>query len=379
MGTVAVTTLATAEAEAARCGVTRLADITGLDTLAVPVFQAVRPWSRALSVHQGKGLTPEAAKIGALMEAVESDHAEAFDAPRMRAPFDAIPDGERGPTIEDFACARDQAPHPAEPLFWVEARRLDGDGALWVPFDAVCHDYSRPADPRLDRSSNGLAARGDLEGATVKALLEIVERDADRAWRASPIHCRSLDRIDERSIPYRWFRCLEDRLREAGLRLSIYQQPAVIPLPVFMSQIIEPGAGVCRRRNTVGVACHPVAEEALLGSVLEAIQSRLTAISGVRDDIYFDDEVQSEADGVGLGLPLPPGLHPKLWEGVAEDSNTGRDLTAAELGEMLARAGYPDAAIVDLSRPGRAVAVVKALVLGLGAFGRTRRPPGGRP
>ena len=66
---------------AARCGVTRLADITHLDRLGAPVFQAIRPWSQGLSVHQGKGLTREAASLGALMEAAEHHFAETFAGP----------------------------------------------------------------------------------------------------------------------------------------------------------------------------------------------------------------------------------------------------------------------------------------------------------
>src|SRR3546814_15588111 len=61
--------LKTALAAAELCGVTRLADITRLDRLGLPVWQAVRPAGRALSVHQGKGASPLAARIGALCEA----------------------------------------------------------------------------------------------------------------------------------------------------------------------------------------------------------------------------------------------------------------------------------------------------------------------
>ena len=50
------------------CGVTRVADITGLDHVGIPVALACRPNSRSLSVSQGKGLTLDAAKASALME-----------------------------------------------------------------------------------------------------------------------------------------------------------------------------------------------------------------------------------------------------------------------------------------------------------------------
>ena len=48
-------------------GITRLANVTGLDYLGVPVFMAVRPNSRSLSVSQGKGLDEISAKTSAFM------------------------------------------------------------------------------------------------------------------------------------------------------------------------------------------------------------------------------------------------------------------------------------------------------------------------
>src|SRR5262249_42558185 len=58
----------------ASVGITRLADITGLDAIGLPVFVAIRPTSRALSTAQGKGLDRDAAKASAMMESIESWH-----------------------------------------------------------------------------------------------------------------------------------------------------------------------------------------------------------------------------------------------------------------------------------------------------------------
>src|SRR5882672_4545796 len=57
-------------------GITRLADVTGLDWIGIPVYQAIRPNSRTLSASQGKGLTRAQAQVSALMEALEGFHAE---------------------------------------------------------------------------------------------------------------------------------------------------------------------------------------------------------------------------------------------------------------------------------------------------------------
>jgi YcaO-like protein with predicted kinase domain len=45
-----------------KLGITRVANVTGLDTIGIPVAMAVRPNSRSLSVSQGKGLDLDAAR-----------------------------------------------------------------------------------------------------------------------------------------------------------------------------------------------------------------------------------------------------------------------------------------------------------------------------
>jgi ribosomal protein S12 methylthiotransferase accessory factor len=47
-------------------GITRVADITGLDRIGIPVFVACRPNSRSLAVSQGKGLDADAARVSAI-------------------------------------------------------------------------------------------------------------------------------------------------------------------------------------------------------------------------------------------------------------------------------------------------------------------------
>src|SRR5580700_10048267 len=64
---------------ARQAGVTRLADITGLDRIGIPTFSAVVPQGRdSLSVYNGKGATRTDAACGALMEAIERHSAIEF-------------------------------------------------------------------------------------------------------------------------------------------------------------------------------------------------------------------------------------------------------------------------------------------------------------
>ena len=133
-------------------GITRLANLTGLDVLGIPVAAAVRPNSRSLAVHQGKGLTLAAAKISALMEAAEAYHAEFIEAPLRwgrrqdlsiptadparlpRAPGGADPEGER--------------------FLWIEGRDLMSSGACWVPYELVHADFTFPQPAGSGASMN---------------------------------------------------------------------------------------------------------------------------------------------------------------------------------------------------------------------------------
>jgi ribosomal protein S12 methylthiotransferase accessory factor len=364
--------------DARACGVTRLAELTGLDVLGVPVFQAVRPWGRSLSVHQGKGLTPEAARIGALMEAVEIDHAETIEAETRHCAFEDLDPAERAPTLLDFARDRALPPDPRGPMAWIAAGSPGADHRLWVPFEMVSADFTRTGDPKLERSSNGLGARFDAEGAALKALLELIERDADAAWRARPPHERSWTCLETASITCPGFQDLRGRARDRGIFLSLHHLAAVVPLPVIVCEIHEPAAGPARRRRAAGVGCGFTAEAALWAAVTEAAQSRLTVISGARDDIPPAGAPAAGAHGLGLAPPLSMDRAPTPWDAVLAAGDAAPAASVAGLAEGLARAGYPVVGLVDLSRPGQAARVVKAVVPGLGAFGRARRPPAPR-
>ncbi len=362
--------LARAAADAGACGVTRLADVTRLDNLGVHVFQAVRPLGRTVAVHQGKGLTAPEAMIGALMEAVECDLAERFAGASLESPFADLPPSERPGTLADFAARRDQPPGNDETLSWVAARRIIDGLRLWIPFDVVSLDLGRASHPRLGRSSVGLAARYDPEGAVLKGLQEVIERDAEQAWMAESAARRTHDRLELGSIPFPWFRDLRDRIRRAGQSLAVYQLTAAAPVPVFLAELFEPGAEGCLRRRAFGLACRVLPEDALRASLTEAAQARLTAISGARDDILYPEA--SISDGLGIGLPPPAHIKPRPWARVLADGAPPCP-TSLDLALALAKVGYPDAAAADLSRTPGGVIVVKVVAPGLGAFARTRR------
>ena len=124
-------------------GITRVANVTGLDRIGVPVVMVVRPNSRSVAVSQGKGLTLAAAKASGVMEAAELWHAEHITKPLMLATFDEL---RREHRVAD----PDRLPRaggtfePHTPLLWIEGWDVVGGGSVWVPFELVSANYTLP-------------------------------------------------------------------------------------------------------------------------------------------------------------------------------------------------------------------------------------------
>ena len=125
-------------------GITRIANVTGLDTIGIPVVVVARPNARSLSVAQGKGSTLAAAQASGVMESIEFWHAERIDRPLRLA------------SARDLAANRplvnlDRLPRlsvsnfsPQLPILWIEGRQLQDDSPRWVPFELVHTDFRLP-------------------------------------------------------------------------------------------------------------------------------------------------------------------------------------------------------------------------------------------
>src|SRR5262245_16449179 len=71
-------------------GITRVANITGLDHVGIPVVVVCRPNSRSLAVAQGKGIDLVSAKVSGIMESVEQYHAERISLPLRLGSFNEL-------------------------------------------------------------------------------------------------------------------------------------------------------------------------------------------------------------------------------------------------------------------------------------------------
>ncbi len=116
-------------------GITRIADVTGLDVIGIPVSLAIRPAARSLVVSAGKGLTVAGARVAALMESLECWYAENLDLPAKRATFDEVGDVAVNPESLPPALGADTTTQRS--MDWIAGTDLATGRTTWVPLDSV--------------------------------------------------------------------------------------------------------------------------------------------------------------------------------------------------------------------------------------------------
>lgn len=352
-----------------RVGITRVADITGLDRVGIPVMAAYRPNARSVAVSLGKGVTPAAARVSAVMESIELWHAERPVLRRHWGTAHELLSRWRLAEWSGLAGPAGTAFDTATPTAWVEAESLlDGQAAL-VPFEAVHTDGSVPEPAGSGWflcTSNGLASGNNVVEAQVHALCELVERDAVTLWRSIHDSTATLIALDTVTLPgcRRLLECFEG----AGLSVVLHDATSDIGIPVVHCTVFEDGADhALLVHAAMGMGCHPSRDVAMSRALTEAAQSRLTLISGARDDV-FREKYAPPHDAAALIEHFKT-----QWEAarradaferlpdIATDSLEGdRDLVVEAL---RARALHPY--WVDLSHADLGAAVGRAVVPGL--------------
>lgn len=270
-------------------GVTRLADVSGLAGLGLPVFQAIRPLARSLTVSQGKGGTPLAAKVSALLESVELACAEAIPCPATRVPLETMPltvrrfwSGGRGPLTIDL--------NPALPRAWVAGRLLGTDDPMPIPWDLVSLDFTRkPLD--IPASSIGLATGNSPDEALLAALGEVLEHDFVADFETLlPIERRALQ-IDTQTIDDFILKRELAKVRGAGFTPRLWSLGQNHGIPAFACKLFPPEPALDAMAPTGGSGCHPDRATAALAALREAVQGRAALVAGARDDLLPGDYV----------------------------------------------------------------------------------------
>ncbi len=356
---------------AERMGITRLANVTGLDSIGIPVYMACRPLSRSISVSQGKGLTSQEAKVSAFMEAAETYHGETITAPLKMASFDELSRDHR--VIDVVGLPRTQLGSfdPAQQILWIEGASLAGSDLFWVPLELVSTNYTLPQPQgsfAFPANTNGLASGNTLAEAALHALCELIERDALSLWRLGGDKARAAAKLDPESVDSVSCRQLLAHYAGAGLDVGLWDVTSDLDVPVFCCAVAERSDTAVEAE--LGAGCHPDREVAMLRALTEAAQSRTTRIAGSRDD-YVPESYDSAAKlarnrTARLWLADPPRRSFTDAPGLSGKTITG------DLDRVLARLrdkGVDQVVAVDLTKPDVGLPVVRVVAAGLeGAY-----------
>lgn len=287
-------------------GITRVADVTGLDDLGIPVTMAVRPLAQTLAVAQGKGVTLDAARVSGAMEAIEVWHAERALPPASitRAP---AADLQLPYAVTDLEQHRGSLLTDRVSLDWITARSVLDDTETFVPQAAVrlgrtVHEDWRQHLPSA--STNGLASGNTRAEAIVHGLCEVIERDVLSGLTETDSAQAELVAPATVHTPY--CAALLERLAERGCWWELRHVTNRYGVPVMCCHLWREDQSAA---VVAGSGAHPDPSIALSRAITEAAQTRLTLISGSREDnqpfVYRPGPHRAPAPYAGNPMPWP--------------------------------------------------------------------------
>jgi len=347
-----------------RAGITRIADITGLDDLGIPVATAIRPLGKSLATQQGKGLTFEAARVSALMESLETWTAEELAVPKVPGSANQLARRHNVVDVELLPRPKRKVARGAR-WDWVEGFDLVAGEPILVPAQAVTLDTTFTTPPAFDISSNGLASGNVLVEAIVHGLCEVIERDAEAAWRRTGGDRRLV--LD--TIPDPACQALIDRITRRGSRVFVWDLASDIGLCAIGCAIVEdPDEPAWRPLGCYqGFGAHLRPEIAIARALTEAAQTRLTYIAGGRDDFFPADYARATDPEVLRDLwnrLAQPCDEPATFDDLPSHAPRGLGEALEMLVELACTAGCEQIIAVDLTHPKLRVPVAKVIVPG---------------
>jgi ribosomal protein S12 methylthiotransferase accessory factor len=359
----------------ASMGITRIADVTGLDCIGIPVIMVVRPNSRSVAVSQGKGLDVWAAKASGLMESVEGYHAEYVTLPLKYCSYAELTRTHRVVEVGDLPREDPSLFHGDRALLWVEGFDLIHDESLWVPHELVHTIYTvdKMACPgNFAASSNGLASGNHLLEAISHGICEVIERDATTLWSLLPTAEQERRRIDLDTVDDPGCREVLDKFDRAGIAVGVWDATTDVGIASFECSIVDrDNKGPFDLYSAGGSGCHPAREVAMLRALTEAAQSRTSCISGSRDDLFrtmYDRASSPEPLEVLRGRLAADTDHRDFHDVPTFEGETLEHDLAWELKRVQA-VGIERVVVVDLTKPEYGIPVARVVIPGLEARG----------
>jgi ribosomal protein S12 methylthiotransferase accessory factor len=311
-----------------------------------------------------------AAKVSALMEAVELYHAEHPLPGRLRRTcIEALcKDGAEllwpadiagfygGYFGERFVCD------------WVVGQDLATGRPVWAPASAV---YFCCTPSLYNMNSNGLASGNHPVEATLHALYELIERDAIARLSVNGkirVRERALI-IDTSSLDAPELRTILQHAAAGETKVVLLWLESAVPLHTFWAVLLNRHGLVATSTVNVGFGTHVDKRVAAARALTEAAQSRLTFIHGAREDL-LSKVVHATDDQVSPVYRFFDRLEPNatwgaLDEQPAMDVDWNLESHLCQLVSALVQTGHDRLVRFDLTQPDIGVPVVRMIVPGL--------------
>jgi ribosomal protein S12 methylthiotransferase accessory factor len=352
-------------------GITRVANITKLDSVGLPVIMVCRPNSRSLAVSQGKGLDLEAAKASGLMESVESYHAERIVHPLKLASYEELRYTHTVVDVDSLPRLSISLFHPNLRLLWIEGYDVLQKESIWVPYELVHTDYTLPLPAGsgcFPLSSNGLASGNHILEAISHAICEVVERDATSLWHQTLEAVQAKTRVDLDTVENPACKLVLQRYDEADIQVAVWETTTDVGIASFLCTIIDADDNPFRPLYpTSGMGCHPSRDIALLRALTEAAQSRLTFIAGSRDDAIrgkYERSLERNAKRRIRDVVISEPSNRRFCDAPNYESESFDEDVAWEL-DRVAAASVDRVVVVNLTKPEFGLPVVRVLIPGL--------------
>lgn len=358
-------------------GLTRLANITGLDSLGIPVVLSVRPQAGYLSVDGGKGFSLTAAMASAAMECFERHAGENTPLARITRAYSDLDAAARIP-LEQLAMSRNSLFSPDLPEQWVMADDLFDGPATAVPtvmvaLERFCHPRSSLLPFAF--SSNGLNSGNTKSEALIGALYEVIERDATTCTKLSWQAGAPMNRVDLSTASSPDIACLVDLARANGVEVVVVDCTVDTNVPTFTAYLCDvqnPAMGLYH-----GYGTHLDPQVAVIRAICEAAQGRLVYIAGSRDDAFGHHRkfraTFDEANATLLSRPESVDL-----QDFHDDSGDTFEVDGRTLLARLRAIGVSRALAVDMTHPDIGVDVFRVVVPGLEGYMLEDFTPGPR-
>jgi ribosomal protein S12 methylthiotransferase accessory factor len=358
-------------------GVTRVAEISGLDRIGIPVYSAIRPGSAkgAISVYAGKGATPVEARVSVMMEAVERYSSEFQKADKKRVIVGTYAEVSNGvKAVEPKSLILPGMLLQDVRLDWIDGYDLMHKKEILLPCNAIFHPYLAPF--KLFRSNtNGLASGNTLEEAIFHGLMEVVERDAMSIAEATRDPGKAITITKKDGLAFE----LYEKFGKAGIDVKLWYLPTDTEIPTVLAatddkELLDPSLLV------MGVGTHMDARIAVLRALTEVAQSRATQIQGAREDTDREKVVRT------IGYERMKRLN-RHWYMEGKGTITMGDLpdlsTDSHKGDIEKAVGMlkgivDSVVVTDLTREDIGIPVVRVTVPGLEVYAIDRERIGPR-